>query len=68
MLGWLSAAVRARNVLKLFCFCIFAIVCFSQCYLIMKNYFEYPLVIDMYDVSPNLLTVLPGMTFCDNNR
>lgn len=61
-------SLRAKNVLRLICFLVFAIVCFVQCYVIMRNYFSYPVVIDMYDVSPNLITILPGLTLCNNNR
>lgn len=66
--GCLTTDLGAKNVTKLVCFIAFAVICSGQCYEIMKHYFDYPTVIDMYDVSPNLITILPGITFCNNNR
>lgn len=60
--------MKFRAVLKVFFFSLFVIICFSQCYTIMKNYLKYPTVIDTYDVSPSLITILPGVTICNNNR
>lgn len=60
--------MNTRLIIKIFFFSLFAAICFVQVYMIMESYLEKPYVIDMYDVSPDLVTILPGVTICNNNR
>lgn len=59
----------SRVLIRTFLFSIFAAICFVQCFAIIKSYLQYPISVDMYDVSPNLISSLqPGITICNNNR
>lgn len=60
--------MNTRTALKIFFFSLFAIICFTQVYMIMRSFLENPQVIDMYDLSPDLVKILPGVTICNNNR
>lgn len=60
--------MKSRNIVKVIFFTLFIVICFSQCYVILKNFLEYPTIVDMFDVSPSLITILPGLTICNNNR
>lgn len=60
--------MKTKTTLKVFFFGLFAIICFTQVYMIMRSFLANPQVIDMYDLSPDLVTILPGVTICNNNR
>lgn len=63
------AMLRVRVLLKVSFFCLFAVICFIQCYDIIKNFIKYQIVINISDVSPNRINeTLPGITICNNNR
>lgn len=60
--------MKKKDLVRAFFFGLFAFICLVQCYLIMISFLEYPYVIEMYEVAPDLPQALPGMTICNNNR
>ena len=57
-----------KVALRVAFFVAFTIICFAQCYSILKTFLSYPRIINIYDESPSLITILPGLTICNNNR
>lgn len=60
--------MELRCLLKVVIYCVFALICFSQCYTILVHFFSYPIFISVSDVSSSLISILPGITICNNNR
>lgn len=65
---YLSKFKEPQFLLKVFSFLLFTIICLSQCWSILSDFFQYPMIINTYDRSPSLITILPGLTLCNNNR
>lgn len=60
--------MRSVTITRLIAFSIFATICLYQCYSIIFSYLQYPQIIDIHDVLPELNQTFPGVTICNNNR
>lgn len=60
--------MNKRYQLRTLFVALFAIVCFVQCYSIIANYLKYPTMITTYDEAPSLISIVPAITLCSNNR
>lgn len=64
-----KTAETNRAVWRVTFFSLFAVICLAQCYTIVRNFFSYPYVIDMYESFPESLgSYAPAVTVCNNNR
>jgi len=57
-----------RTLLRSIIFCSLVAICLSQCYGILEDFIANPTVINFRRESPSLVTIMPGLTICNNNR